>query len=221
MKDRQGAAVVRVSVKGDHVRFGVDPQHRVGRVLHSLEQVGHFIESVDEDKTANLGELRGDRVHQVQRETGEGRDRPRHVGDDEDLRLGRPRRLETQIERDATGRETATNGVAKIDRSAATASPFSREANRQLSTERSQRPLQLGHLVAVRVHDVQVLGQGFAHGLGQGLGSELNGLDPFLVASLIRQESEFNAGALSRANAVGADAVAAETARTVAQTSED
>ena len=30
-----------------------------------------------------------------------------------------------------------------------------------------------------------------------------NGLDPFLVASLIRQESEFNAGAQSRANAMG------------------
>ena len=30
-----------------------------------------------------------------------------------------------------------------------------------------------------------------------------NGLDPYLVASLIRQESEFNAGAVSRANACG------------------
>jgi soluble lytic murein transglycosylase len=33
--------------------------------------------------------------------------------------------------------------------------------------------------------------------------SEKNSLDPFLVASLIRQESEFNAGAVSRANAYG------------------
>jgi soluble lytic murein transglycosylase len=33
--------------------------------------------------------------------------------------------------------------------------------------------------------------------------SQLNGLDPYLVASLIRQESEFNTLALSRANAVG------------------
>jgi soluble lytic murein transglycosylase len=33
--------------------------------------------------------------------------------------------------------------------------------------------------------------------------AEKNGLDPFLVASLIRQESEFNAGAVSRANAYG------------------
>lgn len=33
--------------------------------------------------------------------------------------------------------------------------------------------------------------------------SEKNGLDPYLVASLIRQESEFNAGAISPAKAIG------------------
>jgi soluble lytic murein transglycosylase len=33
--------------------------------------------------------------------------------------------------------------------------------------------------------------------------AEKNGLDPYLVASLIRQESEFNAGAVSHANAYG------------------
>jgi soluble lytic murein transglycosylase len=33
--------------------------------------------------------------------------------------------------------------------------------------------------------------------------SARNGLDPYLVASLIRQESEFNAGAVSKANAIG------------------
>ncbi|HSU18812.1 MAG TPA: lytic transglycosylase domain-containing protein, partial [Acidobacteriaceae bacterium] len=33
--------------------------------------------------------------------------------------------------------------------------------------------------------------------------AQANGLDPYLVASLIRQESEFNAGAVSRANAIG------------------
>ena len=33
--------------------------------------------------------------------------------------------------------------------------------------------------------------------------ADANGLDPYLVAALIRQESEFNAGAVSRADAVG------------------
>ncbi|MGB9206099.1 MAG: transglycosylase SLT domain-containing protein [Terriglobales bacterium] len=44
-----------------------------------------------------------------------------------------------------------------------------------------------------------------------------NGLDPYLVASLIRQESEFNALALSRANAVGLMQLLPKTGKTVAK----
>ena len=47
--------------------------------------------------------------------------------------------------------------------------------------------------------------------------SELNGLDPYLVASLIRQESEFNAGAISHANAVGLMQLLPKTGKTVAK----
>jgi soluble lytic murein transglycosylase len=47
--------------------------------------------------------------------------------------------------------------------------------------------------------------------------SGINGLDPFLVASLIRQESEFNAGAVSRANAVGLMQLLPKTGKTVAK----
>ncbi len=47
--------------------------------------------------------------------------------------------------------------------------------------------------------------------------SEQNGLDPYLVASLIRQESEFNALALSRANAVGLMQLLPKTGKTVAK----
>ena len=47
--------------------------------------------------------------------------------------------------------------------------------------------------------------------------SVLNGLDPYLVASLIRQESEFNAAALSRANAVGLMQLLPKTGKTVAK----
>jgi soluble lytic murein transglycosylase len=47
--------------------------------------------------------------------------------------------------------------------------------------------------------------------------SALNGLDPYLVASLIRQESEFNAQALSRANAVGLMQLLPKTGKTVAK----
>jgi len=44
-----------------------------------------------------------------------------------------------------------------------------------------------------------------------------NGLDPYLVASLIRQESEFNALALSRANAVGLMQLLPKTGKAVAK----
>jgi len=44
-----------------------------------------------------------------------------------------------------------------------------------------------------------------------------NGLDPYLVASLIRQESEFNTVALSRANAVGLMQLLPKTGKTVAK----
>ena len=47
--------------------------------------------------------------------------------------------------------------------------------------------------------------------------SEQNGLDPYLVASLIRQESEFNAGAISHANAVGLMQLLPKTGKTVAK----
>jgi soluble lytic murein transglycosylase len=47
--------------------------------------------------------------------------------------------------------------------------------------------------------------------------STANGLDPFLVASLIRQESEFNPTAVSRANAVGLMQLLPKTGKAVAK----
>jgi soluble lytic murein transglycosylase len=44
-----------------------------------------------------------------------------------------------------------------------------------------------------------------------------NGLDPYLVASLVRQESEFNPAAVSRANAVGLMQLLARTGKLVAK----
>jgi soluble lytic murein transglycosylase len=47
--------------------------------------------------------------------------------------------------------------------------------------------------------------------------SATNGLDPYLVASLIRQESEFNPNAVSRANAVGLMQLLPKTGKAVAK----
>ncbi|MGA9529420.1 MAG: transglycosylase SLT domain-containing protein, partial [Terriglobales bacterium] len=47
--------------------------------------------------------------------------------------------------------------------------------------------------------------------------SQENGLDPFLVASLVRQESEFNAQAISHANAVGLMQLLPKTGKSVAK----
>jgi soluble lytic murein transglycosylase len=47
--------------------------------------------------------------------------------------------------------------------------------------------------------------------------AQKNGLDPYLVASLIRQESEFNPGAVSRANAYGLMQLLPSTARGMAK----
>ena len=47
--------------------------------------------------------------------------------------------------------------------------------------------------------------------------SSANALDPYLVASLIRQESEFNPGAVSRENAVGLMQLLPKTGKTVAK----
>ena len=44
-----------------------------------------------------------------------------------------------------------------------------------------------------------------------------NGLDPYLVASLIRQESEFNPAAVSRANAIGLMQLLPKTGKQVAK----
>ncbi len=47
--------------------------------------------------------------------------------------------------------------------------------------------------------------------------AQQNGLDPFLVASLIRQESEFNPGAISRSNAYGLMQLIPSTGRAMAK----
>ncbi len=108
-------------------------RHGVGGILHAFEETGDFVEAVDEDEAANFGELRRDGVHEVQREAREGRDGPRHVGDDEDLGLGGSRRLEAKVDRHPTGREAPAHRVTQVDRPATTSAALSRESHGELS----------------------------------------------------------------------------------------
>ncbi len=110
-------------------------------------------------------------MHQVQREAREGGDRARDVGDDDDLGLGRSRGLEAQVERHAAGRQAAAHRVAQVHRAAVAPAAPAREAHGELAAQGAQRALELGHLVAVGVHDVEVLGQGAAHRARQRLGA--------------------------------------------------
>src|SRR3546814_3859099 len=71
------------------VGLGVHPVHGLGDVVDPLEHVGDLVDAIDEDEGPDLRELPGDRVDEVQRETGEGSHGAGDVGDDEDLGLGR------------------------------------------------------------------------------------------------------------------------------------
>ena len=111
----EGVAVVGVAVDPHHVGLGVDAVHGVGDVVDVLEEPRDLVDAVDEHEAAHLGELRADGVHEVQREPGEGRHRPRDVGDDDDLGLGRPRVAELGVDRHAPGRQRVPHGGAEVE----------------------------------------------------------------------------------------------------------
>ena len=80
-----------MTVDPDDVGLRVHPVDRLVDVLGGLEEAGHLVDPVDEDERAHLGELRRDRVDEMQREPGEGGNRSGDVGDHDDLGLGRTR----------------------------------------------------------------------------------------------------------------------------------
>ena len=131
---------------------------------------------VDEHERAHLGELMLDGVDEHQREAGERRDRAGDVGDDDQLRLRRPRVLELRLGRHTAVRQRVANGVAEVERTLASVPPLARQAGCELAGQRVQRLAQQLHLVATRVHELDVLGQRLAqrlrHRLGTAVGDE-------------------------------------------------
>ena len=82
-EDAEGVPVVGVAVDPDDVGLLVDAVDGLADGLRAVEDRRHLVDAVDEDETPHLRELRSDRVHEVQREAGEGGHRPGDVGDDE------------------------------------------------------------------------------------------------------------------------------------------
>src|ERR1019366_7273408 len=74
----------------------------------------------------------------------------------------------TEPEMSAMTKISGLAGCGGLKRRAIRAAPATtREANGEFATQWAKRALQLGHLVAIGVHDVQVLGQGLTHRFGQ------------------------------------------------------
>ena len=169
----QRVAVVRMAVHPDDVGLGVDAGHRLGRVDHALEEPCHLVDPVHEDEAAHLGELRRDGVHQVQGEAGETGHRPRDVRHHEDLGLGRARVPEPRLNGHAARRQGAPHRGAEVERTLPAVPALAGQAHRQLARQRLEDTVQHGQFLAGRVHDVDVLGQGFAHRTGQRLGTAI------------------------------------------------
>ena len=164
-------AVVAVPVDPHHVGLGVDPVDGVGDVFLAAEVVGDLVDAVDEHERAHLRELALDGVHEHQREPGERRHRAGDVGDDHQLGLGRTRVLELRLGRHAAVAEAVAHRVAEVERALATVATLAGQAGGELAGERLQRLLQVLHLVARGVHELDVFGQRLAQRLGHGLGT--------------------------------------------------
>jgi len=146
----------RVAVEGDDVGLGVD-RATVSRVVHALEELGHLVEAVDNTKLRTLEncELMACTRWSVKR--AKDATDP-EMSADEDLAWP-GRWLEAQVDRYAAGGEAATHvceGQPDRDDDVGDGAPVAR----QFATQRSKRALELGHLVSIGVHDVEVFGSG-------------------------------------------------------------
>jgi len=66
-----------------------------------------------------------------------------------------------------------THRVAKVERTLATMATLTRQPRRQFASQRLQCLLQVLHLVARRVHELDIFRQRFAQRLGHGLGTAI------------------------------------------------
>ena len=104
------------------------------------------------------------------------RDRTGDVGDHHDLGLRRPRPLELRLDGHTAVRQRVAHGLAEVERAAVAVPAALREPRRERARQRVDRPLELLHLLARRVHEVDVFGQRLAqrarHRLDAAVGDE-------------------------------------------------
>ena len=161
----ESVAVIAVTVDPHDVGFGVHAMDRLGDVFGGLEVFGDLVEAVDEDERPHLRELTLDCVHQHEGEASESGDASRNVGNDHQLGLGGTRILELRLSRHTAVRERVTHRIAEIERTLATVTTLAGQTSGQLSRQWVQGLLQVLHLVATGVHELDVFGQRLAQGL--------------------------------------------------------
>ena len=165
----EGVAVVGVAVDPHHVGFGVDAVDRLGDVVGALEEPGDLVDPVDEHPGADLRELAGHRVDELQREAGEARHRAGDVGDDHDLGFRRVRMTELRLRGDAAVGQGRPDGLAEVEVATVAASAPLRQPRGQGPGQRVDGPLEREHLLAGGVHEVDVFGERLAQGAGHRL----------------------------------------------------
>ena len=92
-------------------------------------------------------------------EPGERRHGAGYVGDDHDLRLGRPREPELGFGGYTPVAERVADRVAEVEGPLSAVTTLSGEAYGQLPGQRVDGLLQVSHLLAGGVHEIDILGQ--------------------------------------------------------------
>jgi hypothetical protein len=117
-KRPQRVAVVRVAVQPHAAAARVDLGGRRRDVRSEIQDLCDLVRGVHEHEAAHPGELRPQRVGQVQRELGERRHRPGDIREDYQLGLGRPPAAEHRRHRHPAGGHGMPGGPAEVERAA-------------------------------------------------------------------------------------------------------
>ena len=115
-------------------------------------------------------------MDELEGEAGEGSDRPRDVGQHDDLGLVGMRPAEAGIGRHTARGQRPAQGAAEVEPALATVAPAAGKPRRHPAGQRARRPLQRGQVLPGSVEEVDVLRERPAHrpshGLRPALGDE-------------------------------------------------